>query len=72
MAWAEDQRQDWIAEALRVFGFINRHHLCRKFGISQPQAANDFRRFMRERPNQMTYDATAKRYVTATVTVERD
>jgi hypothetical protein len=72
MAWAENYRQDWIAETLRVFGFINRAHLCRKFGISQPQAANDFRRFMRERPTQMTYDAKAKRYISATVTVEKD
>lgn len=63
MAWAEDYRQNWIAETLRVFGFINRAHLCRKFGISLPQAANDFGRFMREQPGLMSYDKTAKRYV---------
>lgn len=34
MAWAEDYRQEWIGETLRVFGFINRAHLMRKFGIS--------------------------------------
>lgn len=72
MAWAENYRQEWIAETLRVFGFINRAHLCRKFGISLPQAANDFGRFQREHPGRMTYDAKAKRYVTATVVVERD
>ena len=32
MAWAEDYRQNWIAETLRVFGFINREHFKRKFG----------------------------------------
>ena len=63
MAWAEDYRQNWIAETLRVFGYINRAHLCRKFGISLPQAAIDFARFMREQPGLMTYDKTAKRYV---------
>lgn len=63
MAWAEDYRQNWITETLRVFGFINRHHLERKFGISAGQAAMDFRRFLSERPGAMTYDKTAKRYV---------
>lgn len=63
MAWAEDYRQNWIAETLRVFGFINRHHLERKFGVSTPTAAMDFRRFQAERPGAMAYDKTAKRYV---------
>jgi hypothetical protein len=63
MAWAEDYRQDWIAETIRVFGFINREHLERKFGISTPQASLDLQRFMRERPGLMTYDKSAKRYV---------
>jgi hypothetical protein len=31
--WFEQQRMDWIAETLRIFGFINREHLMRKFGI---------------------------------------
>ncbi len=34
MKWFEQHRQDWIAEMLRVYGFINRDHLMRKFGIS--------------------------------------
>lgn len=67
MAWAEDYRQEWIAETLRVFGFINREHLERKFGISTPQASIDFQRFMRERPGLMTYDKTAKVYVGETM-----
>lgn len=65
MAWAEDYRQTWIAETLRVFGFIQRKHLCRKFGISLPQAANDFRRFLAVHPGAMAYDKFAKRYVAA-------
>lgn len=63
MAWAEDYRQGWIAETLRVFGFINREHLCRKFGISHPQASLDLRRYQADHPAALTYDKTAKRYV---------
>lgn len=60
--WFTDQRQEWIAETLRVFGFINRAHLERKFGISTPQAALDLRLFQRNNPAAMTYNASAKRY----------
>lgn len=62
MAWAEDYRQNWIAETLRVFGFINREHIERKFGISAPQASIDLRRFKTEHPDAMTYNLTTKRY----------
>jgi hypothetical protein len=61
--WFEQQRLDWIAETLRVFGFINRGHLQRKFDISKPQASADLAAFMRAHPTAMTYDRSAKRYV---------
>ncbi len=61
--WFEQHRQDWIAETIRVFGFINREHLQRKFGISQPQASKDLTAFMRAHPKAMAYDLSAKRYV---------
>lgn len=63
MNWFVRQRLDWIAETLRVFGFINREHLQRKFGISQPQASNDLAAFQQANPRAMTYDVSAKRYV---------
>lgn len=63
MRWFEQQRQDWIAETLRVFGFINREHLERKFGISTPQASLDLNRFRRTHPNLIQYDLSTKRYV---------
>jgi len=50
MRWFEQARQDWIAETLHVFGFIQRHHLMRKFGISMPQASADIQRFQKENP----------------------
>lgn len=62
-SWFEKRRQEWIDETLRVFGFINREHLCRKFGISVPQASNDIAKFLVENPDRMTYDKSAKRYV---------
>lgn len=65
MRWFEQQRQDWIAETLRVFGFINREHLERKFGISTPQASLDLNRFRRAHTNLIRYDLSTKRYVGA-------
>lgn len=63
MRWFEQHRMEWIAETLRVFGFINREHLERKFGVSTPQASTDLNRFMRANPGAMTYDKSAKRYI---------
>lgn len=60
--WFEQHRMDWIAEALRVYGFINREHLMTKFGISQPQASIDLQRFLRQQPDAMSYNLSAKRY----------
>lgn len=61
--WFEQYRLTWIAESLRVYGFIQRGHLVRKFGISVPQASLDLNRFLALHPRAMTYDLTAKRYV---------
>lgn len=63
MRWFEQHRQEWIAETLRIFGFINRHHLTKKFGVSTVQASTDLQRFQKDHPNNMTYDMSAKRYV---------
>lgn len=61
--WFEQRRMEWIAETLDIFGFISRKHLVRKFNISIPQAANDFRRFMQRNPDAMHYDNSRKMYV---------
>lgn len=65
MKWFEQARQEWIAETLRIFGFIQRQHLMRKFGISMPQASTDLQRFRQEHPGAMLYDSSEKRYVAA-------
>lgn len=61
--WFIRRRQEWIAEMLRVYGFIQRGHLERMFGISTPQASHDLKLFLRENPHAMTYDGSRKAYV---------
>lgn len=62
MRWFQAYRIDWIAETLRVFGYINRERLMKKFEISEPQASMDLNLFQRERPHRMTYNKASKRY----------
>jgi hypothetical protein len=62
MNWFEQRRMEWIAEMLTIYGFINREHLQRKFGISVPQASLDLKAFERHRPGVMTYNLSTKRY----------
>ena len=72
MNWCEQQRQLWIADMLAVYGFINREHLQRKFGISQPQASKDLQTFVRAHPTALFYDLSRKCYVaTATAGTTR-
>jgi hypothetical protein len=61
--WFEQQRQHWIGEMLKIYGFINRDHLMRKFGISRPQASIDLQAFWRAHPTAMFYDPSRKCYV---------
>ena len=63
MNWFNEQRQLWILEMLRVYGFINREHLMVKFGISTPQASKDLQAFARSYPDAMRYDVSRKAYV---------
>lgn len=60
--WFESQRVAWIAEMLHIYGFINREHLMKKFGISTPQASKDLRSFMEHSSGGMKYNLSAKRY----------
>jgi len=62
MNWFANQRQEWIAETLRVFGFINREHIEKKFGVSTPQASADLSAFQKQFPKAMQYDASKKKY----------
>ena len=66
--WFQTYRMEWIAETLRVFGFINRQHLQVKFGMSRPQASADLAAFARRYPKAMTYDLSGKRYIARRIT----
>ncbi|MGB0507107.1 MAG: hypothetical protein ACPGGK_13005 [Pikeienuella sp.] len=48
---------------LTVYGFINRVHMVRKFGISTAQAAIDFREFNQSNPEAMKYCPRKKIYL---------
>ena len=48
---------------LRVYGFINREHIKRKFGLSTPQASKDLNDFQRKNPDAVTYDLHLKRFM---------
>ena len=60
--WFVRHRQEWIAETVRVFGFINREHIQRKFGISTPQASYDLTQFQSENQGVLRYNKSTKRY----------
>jgi len=63
MTWYTDHRMQWIAESLRIFGYINRGHIQQKFGLSQPQASADLRAFEHANPDLVEYDVRRKCYV---------
>lgn len=60
--WFVRQRQEWIAETVRVLGLINREHIEKKFGISTPQASIDLMMFQTSYPKAITYNKSTKRY----------
>lgn len=60
--WFKQHRLEWIAETLRVYGYINRAHVERKFGISVAQASIDLRDFQVANPGAVIYDKIAKFY----------
>ena len=62
MRWFEEQRMEWIGETIRIFGFINREHIIKKFGVSMPQASNDLSTFIRNNPETILYNTTTRRY----------
>ena len=62
LRWFARHRQEWIAETVRVFGYINRIHIQRKFGITAAVASTDLRTFQQENPKALIYDKTGKRY----------
>lgn len=62
MSWFQRQRSEWIIETVRIFGFINREHIERKFEVTSAIASLDLRAVMAEHPNLIHYNKSAKRY----------
>lgn len=60
--WFVKHRQEWIKEALYVYGYINREHIERKFGVSAPQASVDLKLFQNQNKDLIVYNKTSKRY----------
>lgn len=61
--WFVETRLAWIRESAEIFGFINREHIVRKFGVSAPQASIDLRAVQDRWPGLLAYDKSSKRYV---------
>lgn len=66
MTWFVETRLAWIKESVEIFGFINREHIQKKFGVSTPQASVDIREALSRWPNLMAYDKSLKQYVDRT------
>ncbi len=60
--WFENQRVAFIVDMLHIYGFINREHLMRKFGISRPQASKDLSHYQRHSSGAAFYNLSTKRY----------
>lgn len=63
--WFQRHRIEWIAEMIRIYGFINRGHVMRKFCVSQAVASRDLQDAMKQHPDLMRYNMTTKRYEAA-------
>jgi len=62
MTWFTEHRLAWIKESVEIFGFINREHIQKKFGVSTPQASYDLREAQARWPNLVIYNKSSKRY----------
>jgi len=62
MRWAESQRMAFISRFVSENGHINRSDIMKEFGISMPQASNDFKTYQELHPESLTYNTKKKRY----------
>lgn len=66
LRWSVEQRLAFIEEHLFWLGEVNRADLVQRFGVSIGQASADIARYLAHAPDGVTYDKSAKRYVTDT------
>lgn len=63
MSWFVEQRLAWIKESVEIFGFINREHIEKKFGISAQQASSDLAKVQERWPDLIRYNRSHKQYL---------
>lgn len=56
-------RMMWIDEVIEEDGQINRSDIMRAFGLSNPQASLDLKRYMAANPRRIAYDPSARCYI---------
>lgn len=65
--WGAEQRLEFIEFRAFWEGGVNRSDLTDRFGVSVPQASNDLAQYRELAPDNLVYDASAKRYVAAEI-----
>ena len=67
LRWGPEQRLEFIEFRLFWDGWINRSDIIEKFGVSVPQASNDLTQYREMAPENLQYDASAKRYLASPI-----
>lgn len=62
MRYFEQLRQAWIVEMVGIYGFINRDHVVKKFGVTTQVVSSDFNKVRDKYPDLMYYDPSEKCY----------
>lgn len=63
LRWGPEQRLEFVEFLLFWEGALNRSAITERFGVSVPQASNDLAAYRELAPENLEYDASAKRYV---------
>ena len=63
LRWGTEQRLEFIEFRLFWDGSVNRSDIAERFGVSAPQASSDLAQYRERAPENMEYDASAKRFL---------
>lgn len=69
MSYAETQRLRLIDFLVDHYGTVRRSAVMDYFGVSQPQASADLKRYMELAPANIEYDSSVKAYIKTTTFV---
>lgn len=65
MRWSTRARMTFIRDHLTAHGTLNRGIIMARFGVSQPQASADIKKFMELNPGAMNYNPSRKCFVSS-------